>query len=268
MAGAAVLAVRSGLRGGSGIVRVVSDPANRQILQSTVPGAVFTDWDDPTGMDEAIDWAHALAIGPGLGRGDSRFRMVSRALERRGQRPVVLDADGLSVWQGRSETLAELLTERDVITPHPGELSRLLNVDAETIVSDLPDYAREAAHMLGCTVVLKGAPTCVAAGEDPLLVSTVGGTALAAGGSGDVLTGLTGALLAAGLDAPAAAASALFMSGLAAELGGHPAGHAADEVPDRLQVVRAAIEDLPSGSRGPVLFVSADPGKPGGGLSP
>ncbi|MCL7969685.1 MAG: hypothetical protein M8867_08705, partial [marine benthic group bacterium] len=126
----------------------------------------------------------------------------------------------------------------------------------------------EAADRFGCTVVLKGAPTLVASGEDPILVTTVGGPALAAGGTGDVLTGLIGALLGSGSSASAAAASALFLSGLAAEMGGSTEGHAAEDVPDRIPTIRREVESLQADGEGPVNFVSASSAKPGGGLKP
>jgi len=266
MAGAAVLAVRAAMRGGAGIVRAVSHPTNREILQVAAPGAVFADWDDGESVADAVSWSHALAIGPGMGRDADGLSLVASVLEGRGDRPVVVDADGLSVWQGRADELADLLTDRDVITPHPGEMARLLDAEVEAIVADPPASAAEAARRFGCTVVLKGAPSIVAAGEGPLLVTTVGGSALAAGGSGDVLTGLIGAYLAAGMTATSAAASALFLSGLAAELGRHPAGHAADEIPDRIPAVREKVERLPGHGSGAVIFASASPEKPGGGL--
>jgi NAD(P)H-hydrate epimerase len=266
MAGAAVLAVRAAMRGGAGIVRAVSHPTNREILQVAAPGAVFADWDDGESVADAVSWSHALAIGPGMGRDADGLSLVASVLEGRGDRPVVVDADGLSVWQGRADELADLLTDRDVITPHPGEMARMLDAEVEAIVADPPASAAEAARRFGCTVVLKGAPSIVAAGEGPLLVTTVGGSALAAGGSGDVLTGLIGAYLAAGMTATSAAASALFLSGLAAELGRHPAGHAADEIPDRIPAVREKVERLPGHGSGAVIFASASPEKPGGGL--
>lgn len=266
MAGAAVLAVRAGMRGGAGIVRAVSHPANREILQVAAPGAVFAGWDDAESVSDAVSWSHALAIGPGMGRDADRLALVDFVLEHRGDRPVVVDADGLSVWQGRSDELADRLVPGDVITPHPGELARLLDVAVEAIVADPPASATEAARRFGCTVVLKGAPSLVATGEEPLLVTTVGGSALAAGGSGDVLTGLIGSYLAAGMPAVSAAASALFLSGLAAELGSCPVGHAAEEIPDRIPVVREEIGRLPGYGSGSVIFASASPEKPGGGL--
>ncbi len=266
MAGAATLAVRAAMRGGAGIVRAVSDPANRVILQSAVPGAVYTPWDDLESVLEAIEWSHSLAIGPGLGREAGRREFVSRVLEARGERPVVLDADGLSVWEGATDALVERLRPGDVLTPHPGELSRLVGADPDMIVADAPEFAREAAERFGCTVVLKGAPTLVAPVDGPLRVATVGGASLAAGGTGDVLTGLIAALLAAGASGPDSAMSALFICGLAAEVGVHPAGHAASDIPDRIPVVRRAIESLSASVEGPVIFAAAHPAKPGGGL--
>ena len=265
MAGAAILAVRAAMRGGAGIVRSVSDRANREIIQSSVPGAVFTPWDDPVSVLETTGWSHALAVGPGLGRDDTRRELVSRVLEARGERPVVLDADGLSVWEGATNALIERLRPADVLTPHPGELSRLLGADPQTIVADAPGFAREAAERFGCTVVLKGAPTLVAEADGLLRVATTGGTALAAGGTGDVLTGLIAAFLAAGASGADSAMSALLISGLAAEVGRHPAGHAASDIPDRIPAVRRAVESLPASVEGPVIFAVAHPARPGGG---
>jgi NAD(P)H-hydrate epimerase len=265
MAGAAILAVRAAMRGGAGIVRSVSDPANRVLLQSSVPGAVCSSWDDAASVIEAIEWSHALAVGPGLGRGAGRRDLVSRILEERGGRPVVLDADGLSSWEGAGDALAERLRPFDVITPHPGELSRLLGTDPAAIVADAPQWARAAAERFGCTIVLKGAPTLVAGADGPLRVATTGGAALAAGGTGDVLSGLLAALLAAGAVGPDAAMSALFISGLASEVGDNPAGHGAADIPDRVPAIRRAIELLPESVDGPVIFAGAHPARPGGG---
>jgi len=264
MAGAAVLAARGAARAGAGIVRSVSDPANRRILQSSVPGAVFSSWSDDGAVRDAVEWCHALAVGPGLGRAPGRRELVAEVLAGRGERPAVVDADGLSVWEGDAETLAGLLRPGDVLTPHPGEMARLLASDVGGVMADPPAAAREAARRFGCTVVAKGAPTLVARGEEPLRVATTGGPALAAGGSGDVLTGVIVALLAAGARGPDAAAAALFLTGLAAEASADPVGHAAADVPDRLPGLRAEVRRLSGGGTGPVLFVSASPAAPGG----
>lgn len=177
----------------------------------------------------------------------------------------MLDADGLSIWEGAIDSLADGLRPVDVLTPHPGELSRLLGVEPQVIVADAPRYAREAAERFGCTVVLKGAPTLVAEARGPLRVATTGGTALAAGGSGDVLSGLIAAMLAAGASGPDSAMSALFISGLAAEVGDNPAGHGASDIPDRIPAIRSAVESLPKSGGGSVIFAGGHPARPGGG---
>lgn len=265
MAGAAVLAARGAVRSGAGIVRVVSDPANRRILQSSVPGALFASWSDAGAIPEALDWCHALAVGPGLGRGPGRRELVAAALSGRQERPAVVDADGLSVWESDLEALRSLLHPGDVLTPHPGEMARLLATEVGDVTADPPAAAREAARRFGCTVVLKGAPTLVARAGEPLRVATTGGPALAAGGSGDVLTGSIAALLAAGARGPDAATAALFLTGLAAEASTDPVGHAAEDVPDRIPGLRGEVGRLAGAGTGPVLFVSAAPGAPGGG---
>ncbi|NNK48916.1 MAG: NAD(P)H-hydrate dehydratase [Gemmatimonadetes bacterium] len=255
MAGAAVLGARSALRGGVGILKVVGDPANREILQRTCPGAIFVSWEEDEELSEAVQWSGALAIGPGLGRSGDRRILVEETLVARGTRPVVLDADGLSVFEGDMARLADLVTAVDVVTPHPGELARLTGVPLDRILDDPPVAAAAAAADLGCTVLLKGTPSWVAESGRPLRVSTTGGPGVASGGTGDVVTGLIGAYLAAGMKAADAAAAALWLTGVAASGSPEAAGHLASDIPDRLPGIRAQVAAL-GPPAGPVLFVS------------
>lgn len=255
MAGAAVLGARAALRGGVGILKVVGDPANREILQRTCPGAIYVPWDDEEESAGAVEWAGALAIGPGLGRSDARKNLVERVLDSRGAIPAVIDADGLSVFEGDLDRLSGFLTSSDVVTPHPGELARLTGEPLESILQDLPGAAAAAAEALGCTVLLKGAPSWVAESGNPLRVSTTGGPEVASGGTGDVLTGLIGAYLAVGMAAADASAAALWLVGVAAGSSPNPSGHLASDIPDRLPGVRSRLSSLDT-ARGPVLFVS------------
>ena len=303
MAGAAVLAARAALRGGVGILKVVGDPANREILQRACPGAIFVPWDDRNLLESAlnalnesvvdvnvipdldqyrllnqgivewgglpwddrkecvaaVEWAGALAVGPGLGRSEERLDLVERTLAVRDSRPVALDADGLTLFEGRPAHLAELLLPRDVVTPHPGELARLTGATVSEVLADPSEAARSASEMLGCVVLLKGAPSVISETGQPLRVSTTGGPEVASGGTGDVVTGLTGAYLAAGMSAADAGAAALFLIGVAAARSDEPAGHLAADIPDRLPAVRKELAGLP-GSTGPLIFVSGVPG--------
>jgi NAD(P)H-hydrate epimerase len=197
-------------------------------------------------VDVALEWADVLSSAPGPGRGEDRRRLVSRVLEGAASRPVVLDADGLNVWEGRADELAERLPESAVLTPHPGELARLMEGGIDEIVSDPLGAARAAARRFGRTVLLKGAPTVVAPADGPVRVSPFMGPELATGGTGDVLSGLVGALLAAGSPPADAAASALFLAGLAASRCDAPVGHLSADIPGEIPRAR---EDVLAGGR-------------------
>jgi NAD(P)H-hydrate epimerase len=254
MAGASVLAARSAARAGAGIVRVVGDPSNRVVVQGAVPEALFVGWDDERSVLESLAWADAVAVGPGLGGGAVRRTLVERVLGAREGRPAVVDADGLNAFAGEPEALAGLLGSAAVITPHPGELARLRGTGLEEVLEDRPAAARAAARELGVPVLLKGIPAVVALPDGSLRVATAGGPAVASGGSGDVLTGIVGAYLAAGLEPQDAATAALMIGGLAADRSPCPEGHLPTDVPDRLPAVRAEVVAAPPPLPGPVLF--------------
>lgn len=254
MAGASVLAARSAGRGGAGIVRIVGDPSNRIPVQSSAPDALFTSWDDREAVAGAVEWAHALVVGPGLGRGRRRRELVERVLDGRGDRPLLLDADGLNAFEDGAEALSGLLSDGDLATPHPGELARLLGLTVDEVLADPVARAREACRALGATVLLKGSPSLVASPDAPLLVATTAGPEVASGGSGDVLSGLAGAYLAAGLGPREAAAAALFLTGLASADAAVPEGHLASDVPDRIPSARSRLEGLGPPNAAPILF--------------
>jgi NAD(P)H-hydrate epimerase len=263
MAGAAVLAARSAYRAGAGIVRVYADPANREVVQRAVPGAIFAAWNGE--LEDQAGWAHALAVGPGLGRAPGRRRLVEDLLAARcrsdgSHRPVVLDADGLNVFAGDADALAARLGPGDVITPHPGEMSRLVDRTTGTVTDDPAAAARSAAGRFGCVVVLKGNPTFVALPDGSLRVAVTGGPALAVGGTGDVLTGAIGALLAAGAPSADAASAALVLTGLAADLTGFgDVGMVAEDIPESIPAARSAVEALGPMPPGAVRFALRAP---------
>jgi NAD(P)H-hydrate epimerase len=160
----------------------------------------------PDGLHPALDAlgrAHVLALGPGIGR-DGQTMAFARELALRAPVTMVLDADGLNAHTGR---LAELAgrSAPTVLTPHAGELARLLGTDSEEIERTRLRHARAAAAHSGAVVVLKGDDTLVAAPDGRVAVSRGGSPALATAGTGDVLTGVISALLAQGLDVFSAA---------------------------------------------------------------
>ena len=182
--------------------------------------------------------AGAVVLGPGLGR-DEGAAEFARALAAAVPIPLLVDADGLNAHAGRLELLRDRAAPT-VLTPHEGELGRLLEVDSDEVARHRLAHAREAAERSGAVVLLKGDDTIVAAPGGPLAVSPGATPALATAGTGDVLSGLIGALLAKGLPAFEAAA----LGALAHALAGMAAAerHGADHV-----VAGDVIDALPHG---------------------
>lgn len=218
--GAAVLAAMGALRAGAGMVRVVGPEENRGVIQTAVPEALFADREHDA--EAALDAADALVVGPGMGTDDAALELLRAALRR--ARPTLLDADALTLLARRPDLLPADAPERIVLTPHPGEMGRLLGRGIAEIVDDPFGAAAEAAARFRCTVLLKGAPSMVAAPGEPTLVNPTGHSGVATGGMGDTLAGVAGALLAVGLPPREAAALALFYAGRAAELAGRGRG--------------------------------------------
>ena len=262
MAGAAILCARAGLRSGAGLVQVCSAPENREVIQGAVPEAIFVDADDAVALDGALQAASAVAVGPGLGTGERGEALLARVL-RVGVAPVVVDADGLNLLAAsRGGSAREVAARRPLLlTPHPGEMGRLRGLSAEEIHADRVGVVRRAAEELGCAVILKGAPSLVAAPGEPTQVDTQGSSDLATAGLGDVLTGVCGALLAQGLAPRDAGAVALHLSGRAAVLAGRGASLTPSDVvrwlPDAL-AERGAGEDR---LRLPFVTLDLDPAR-------
>jgi NAD(P)H-hydrate epimerase len=155
----------------------------------------------PDDLAELAAKASALAIGPGLGRSDGAHALVRRTLAEL-RLPAVVDADALFGLEPDEWPAPR------VLTPHEGELGRLLGRDSSEVAAHRIASVREAAERFGCVVLLKGPDTLVAAPGRGLLVSSLGLSSLATAGTGDVLTGIVGAFLAKGMDAQLAAAAA------------------------------------------------------------
>jgi NAD(P)H-hydrate epimerase len=218
MAGAAILAARAALRTGVGFLRVASPPENRAILQEAVPEAVYVDSSDRGALSDAVQASRALGMGPGMGTGDEAGRVLRDVLELSEGTPVLMDADALNlVAAGAGPSLRELGDVRDVIlTPHPGEMSRLTGREIGELTANRPGAALAFAEETECNVLLKGMPSLVATPSSRLFVDTVGSSDLAAAGMGDVLSGVISAFLAQGSVPWEAASLGLFSSGRAA----------------------------------------------------
>jgi len=213
LTGAPTMAAMAAQRAGAGYVQAAV-PASAELALSLrlLEGMTraFPEVDGahtPEGVDVLLEMAHrsgAVVLGPGLGRSEGAASFA-REVARRLEQPLLIDADGLNAHAARLESLRER-TAPTVLTPHAGELGRLLERDSEAIASHRLACAREAARLSGAVVLLKGDDTIVADPEGRVSISPGGTPALATAGTGDVLSGLIGALLAKGLDALEAAA--------------------------------------------------------------
>ncbi len=230
---AAVLAATAALRADAGYVTLAVPAAALPVAEALAlePVKRGFDWKSASETLEAdIARSSALALGPGLGRTDDARALV-RAVLARSTLPAVVDADalfGLEPFDRAAPT---------VLTPHAGELARLLGVESAWVSEHRLEAAARCAERFGAVVLLKGADTIVRAPDGRTVVCDTGPPSLATAGTGDVLTGVVGAFLAKGLDAVDAAAAAAIAHGLAAQAAPHQAGLVASDVAAGLPAV-------------------------------
>lgn len=220
MAGAALLASRAALRSGAGMARLAAPDGVVNQIAGAMPEvmtlALSGDRKDLDRVLEALEWADALAIGPGLGREAGTKKMV-RELLRRSSVPTVLDADGLAAFDGEPSALGDRQAPL-CITPHGGEFLRLLGREGEFSQHAMLQRALELATEHDLTLVLKGAPTAILAPGGDVLLNGTGDHGMATAGVGDVLTGLLAGLAAQGLELEDAAILGVHLHGLAGDL--------------------------------------------------
>ncbi len=251
MPGAPAMIARAAARMGTGLVVVAvpgsilsvvqggSTEAVYLALPETAEGTVGSAALEP--VLQALERADAVAIGPGLTQAGETSAFV-RDLVRASPTPIILDADGLNAFTGRARDLADRKADI-VLTPHEGEFARLSGLTTRDLEADRLGAAWELASTSGAVTLLKGSRTIVAAPDGVARVNTTGGPVLATAGSGDVLTGVIGALLARGLDPTDAASSGAYLHGLAGTLAGAELGEGtvAGDVIERLPAARAWV---------------------------
>jgi NAD(P)H-hydrate epimerase len=259
-AGAAILGARSAVRGGAGLVTAA---VPRPILQ-TVDGGSLESMTLPlaAGPDgglaaeaaaEALQAAagkQAVAIGPGLGTAPATAGAVRRLLAELAV-PAVVDADALNALAGHLGELRDR-PAATVLTPHPGEMGRLLGIPTREVQADRLQAARRAADESGAVVVLKGYRTVVADPEGGVYVNPTGNAGMATGGSGDVLTGLLAALVGQGYEPLVASQLAVYLHGLAGDVAAETLAPETLRAGDLVAALPAAFDRLRAGGRAPV----------------
>lgn len=249
-AGAAKLAARAAERSGVGLVTLgVPEPLQESVASGLAETMTLG---LPAGKDgclaaaaamPALDFAQqksAVGLGPGLGQGEGASQFVE-TFAVRCPVPFALDADGLNALSGRADLLA-LKQAPCVLTPHPGEMARLLQCTVPEVQADRETAALRLAEKAQAVVVLKGAGTLITEAGGPIYINPTGNQGLAKGGSGDVLTGLLAGLLAQGIAPLGAAQLAVFAHGLAADL-------AAESIGARGMIASDVIAHLPAAWR-------------------
>jgi len=224
MTGAAALASRAALRADAGYVTIAAPAESLPVFETLVLEAVKRPLED---VFEVVGRARALAVGPGLGRDEESRALVLRLLAEV-ELPAVVDADALFELEP-----AEWPAPR-VLTPHEGELARLLGRESTDIAAHRLAAVREAAERFGCVVVLKGEDSLVAAPGRGVLIAALGLPSLSTAGTGDVLTGVTAAFLAKGMEPQRAAAAACAAQQLASHEAWQRYGLVASDVVEAL----------------------------------
>ena len=252
MPGAVVLASRAALRSGIGLVRVFVAPENVSPVLAAVPSALISEWPSSENQIKAeiSKWADAVVIGPGLGNSKVTRSIVERIL-RDSKVPVLLDADALNVFEGDAKSLGKLLERRPaLITPHPAEFARLAGIDVESVLANRFDVGLDLSRELGATVLLKGSPTVIFTPDGDRHVIARGTAALGTGGSGDLLDGIAGTMLAQTQDATVAGCCAAWVHGRAAEFCEYVRGTTLDDV---LYALPRAWNEIEPAPESPVL---------------
>jgi NAD(P)H-hydrate epimerase len=248
--GAAHLAASGALRSGAGLVTVATPNSCLPIVASLGAEYMTEGLDDtvdglnPGGVDMLLDIARdVVALGPGLGQGSGTQAFVTTFVDR-ATMPLVIDADGLNAFSGDPDKLMGREGRDVIITPHPGEMARLVGMSADEVQASRLEIARNFAVAHHVYVVLKGHRTLIATPDEKVFINPTGNAGMATGGTGDVLTGMIAAWLAQLLDAEAACKIAVYLHGLSGDLAEADEGEVAMTAGDIVRHLSDAVLEL------------------------
>ncbi len=252
LTGAAVLAAEASMRGGAGLTAVGIPRSLNPVLEMKLTEAMTLPLaeNDSGGLcgeslaecSERLQWASVVAFGPGVGRHRDTAQLLKLLLDRI-DKPLVIDADGLNLLAETPDLLKNLPRDT-VLTPHPGEFSRLTGLSIAEIASDRIRVARRWAEKWGVVLVLKGSPSITALPDGEVFINPTGNAGMATGGTGDVLTGLIASLIAQGLDAAAGAWMGCYLHGAAGDTAAGELGHHGTIAGDLVDFLPGVIEEL------------------------
>ncbi len=225
MAGAALLCARGALRSGVGLLRAAVPQCVYPLLVDAIPEAVFLPVSDQNGcfsagalsaLAEALSAANAVVVGCGIGRGEDQAAVVRHVLFHSAV-SVILDADGINAVTPHI-VAEETRTAPLILTPHPGEMARLMGISTAEVQADRCEVACRLARETNAVVVLKGYHTLVVAPDGTVMENHTGNSGMATGGSGDVLAGIIGSLVAQGMSPYEAAVCGVYLHGAAGDI--------------------------------------------------
>jgi len=234
MAGAAILASRGALRVGAGLTYLALPKDLVNVVNSATPEVITLSFDN---LKRILP--DAVGIGPGLGVSATTRELIKYVLEI--DCPVIADADALNVLAANLSLLSHLRRCQLILTPHPGEMARLLRQDVASIQHDRRASAKKAAQMFNAIVVLKGHRTIVADPTGQIYVNGTGNPGMAKGGTGDVLTGIMTGLAAQKIKPWSAACAATYLHGLAGDLAAKEKGQVSMIASDIIEQIPNAI---------------------------
>lgn len=248
MMGAAAMCTMSALRSGAGIVEAAVPSSIQQRVSLAAVEAIVCGLDDEGGMfscrcgdkiTEMLKGSTSFAFGPGIAQGGDLFKLLQRVIEE-ADVPGVIDADGLNLLSCDTEILKKAKSTM-VLTPHPGEMARLLQTDTAYVQNDRIGCARGFAKKYGVVLVLKGADTVISSPDGRIFINSTGNPGMAKGGSGDVLTGMIVSLMAQGIKPLEAAKAGVYLHGLAGDMASSDMGEYGMKAGDIIEHVPAAI---------------------------
>ncbi|MGB9736225.1 MAG: NAD(P)H-hydrate dehydratase [bacterium] len=225
--GAGILSAKGALRAGSGLVTIAGPEGLMPVYETTVLEALkepltetltgVIDRSAINQVEKLLQTRDVVAIGPGIGTEPQTAEFVFELI-RRCKIPIVIDADGINIIASDPQVLVESNNEHIVLTPHPGEFGRLVNMNPKEVNKDRIGLASEFAKKYKCTLVLKGARTVIANKDGEVWVNPTGNPGMSTGGMGDVLTGIIAGLIATGLNPQEAAIAGVFIHGMAGDI--------------------------------------------------